>query len=140
MVDQKDKSFRTLAEADDAEKETKTCGEKWAEFQTSFSLFCHTPADEEADMPDLYCYNTPSGWGWLCLFLWSIYAFDALFFAALLSLEVEFGVGVLYGFLCIFLYAVVVLGIVLYFGHNHHLQVEETKRQSRRGFENKEEA
>mmetsp|Transcript_29117 Transcript_29117/g.40516 ORF Transcript_29117/g.40516 Transcript_29117/m.40516 type:complete len:138 (+) Transcript_29117:147-560(+) len=131
MDNKEQKKGKTLAEAADEEEVQLTCSEKSAICWEQTKFFCH---HKEGDT-DLYCHNTCTNWGWLGLFFLCLYGFDVAFFALLLTLSIEYGIPVLYGYLAVFIVFVIILIIVVYLGHLEHLKKEHTKRVSQRGMQ-----
>mmetsp|Transcript_30685 Transcript_30685/g.53841 ORF Transcript_30685/g.53841 Transcript_30685/m.53841 type:complete len:150 (-) Transcript_30685:476-925(-) len=130
--DAKTEHKKTLAEAHDEGEEELTWGEWWENCKKDCSFNCFHV--DELGTP-LYCWNTPRGWGELCLFFFLLYGFLAAFFSLLLFLSQEYGTDVLWGYLAVFLCFVIGLAVVLYFGHKEHLQRETVRAASRRMIE-----
>mmetsp|Transcript_13666 Transcript_13666/g.27665 ORF Transcript_13666/g.27665 Transcript_13666/m.27665 type:complete len:139 (+) Transcript_13666:89-505(+) len=132
-----EKKEQTLQEAAEAKKEEPTCQEKCGVCWTDFQYSCYH-VDELDDTRKLCCWMTASEWGWLLLFFFVLYAYDVAFFALLLNFQVSFGVPVLYGYLAVFLVALIGIIVCVYMGHQQHLQMEATKRETRRAMEGDE--
>ena len=101
------------------------CQTDFAEGWTACKQFSYNEAD------DTYCGATCSEWGWISLFLGTLYCIVAAYFFIMFELETVIGTDVLWGFFYAFLGFVAILAIIITKGQMEHTKNEIERQRTR---------